>query len=89
MEVFTFYSRGETRKIGAKWLPHQLNDQDVELRVRAARKNLQWFERNLRILGRIIAIDKTYGRSYTPLDRQHTREWRLPGEGHFLKSFLI
>ena len=77
--VYLLLKRGSYRKVGSIWLPHQLSE-DLELRIRAARKNLQWFGKNPRMLGRIIAIDETYVRSYSPLDRQQAREWQLPGE---------
>jgi transposase len=86
--VYLLLKRGNYRKVGSIWLPHQLSEQDVELRI-AARKNLQWFGRNPRMLGRIIAIDETYVRSYSPLDRQQAREWRLPGEEPYVFSLIL
>ena len=78
--VWNLLQRGHYRKIGARWLPHALDQQDMELRVRACRLNLRWFTNEPRMLGRIIAIDETWIRAYTPLDPQNAREWRLPGE---------
>ena len=87
--IYLLLKRGNYRKVGSIWLPHQLSDQDLEMRVRAARNNLQWFRRNLRMLGKIIAIDETYVRLYNPLDRQQAREWRLPGEETYVYSMIL
>ena len=81
--VYVLLRRGNYRKIGPHWLPHNLSEQDLELRVRAARLNLRCFSGNPRMLDRIIAIDGTYVRSYTPLNPQQAREWRLPGEERY------
>jgi len=86
--VYILLKRANYRKVGSIWLPHQLTDQDLELRVRAARNNLQWFGRNPRMLGRIIAIDETYVRIYSPLDRQQAREWRLPEAEPYVYIFF-
>ena len=66
--VWLLLKREHYRKIGARWLPHQLDQQYMELRVRACRLNLRWFTNEPRMLGRIIAIDETWTRAYTPLD---------------------
>ena len=73
--VWNLLQRGHYRKVGAHWLPHQLDQQDMELRARACRLNLRWFASNPRMLGRIIAIDETWIKAYTPLDPQQAREW--------------
>jgi len=49
--VWLLLQRGHYRKIGAQWLPHQLDQQDLELRVRACRLNLRWFANEPRMLG--------------------------------------
>ena len=78
--VHTLLVQGGYKKIGPKWLPHDLSAEDRRKRMAAARENLAWFERDARMLGRLISIDETWVRAYTPLDHQQSREWHLPGE---------
>ena len=72
--IHILLKNGGYRKIGSIWLPHELSEEDMQKRVRAARANLWWFERDARMLGRIIATDETWLRSYSPLDPQQARE---------------
>ena len=78
--IYLLLKKGGYRKIGSIWLPHELSEDDLQRRVRESRANLRWFGRDARMLGRIIAIDETWLRSYSPLDPEQAREWRLPGE---------
>ena len=59
--------RGNYKKVGPYWLPHELDPEDIRLRIKACRDNMRWFQRDPRMLGRIIAIDETWIRSYSPL----------------------
>jgi len=75
------------RKIGPVWLPHELTDEDKQKRYNAAEANLQWFRTDARMLGRIIAIDETWVRAYTPLDPQQAQEWRKKGEKPYVNDY--
>lgn len=78
--VSALLHRNNFRKVGAVWIPHDLTEEDVRRRMDACQTNLNWFNRDATILGRIIAIDETTLRSYDPLDPQDCEEWRRPGE---------
>lgn len=52
--VVTLLHINNYRKINARWTPHQLTDEQRQLRYDAARENGQLFRREPRMLGRII-----------------------------------
>jgi [histone H3]-lysine36 N-dimethyltransferase SETMAR len=68
------------RKRGPRWVPHDLTESQKTVRVNVALQNLQAFQRDARMLSRIIAFDETVWRCYTPLDRDQCAEWLRPGE---------
>ena len=81
--------RGNYKKVVAYWLPHELDPEDIRLRIKACRDNMRWFQRDPRMLGRIIAIDETWIRSYSPLVPQDAREWRQPGEDRYITLIVL
>lgn len=78
--VWTLLHENGWRKINARWVPHQLNQQEMDLRIWSARANLICFNRDPRMLGRIIAIDETIWRCFTPFDGDQAHESRMQGE---------
>ena len=68
------------RKRRARWIPHELTNEEKMARVSAAKANLRWFNNDTRMLGRIIAFDDTIWRSYLPLEVEQSAEYRRPGE---------
>ena len=68
------------KKVTARWVPHDLSEEEKRNRVVAARENLRWFRRDARMLGRIIAFDETVWRCYTPPDPNQASEYRRSGE---------
>ena len=68
------------KKVRARWIPHELSEQEKRNRVVAARENLRWFNRDARMLGRIIALDETVWRCYTPPDPNQAQKYRRSGE---------
>lgn len=73
--------KGGYRKVRARWLPHDLTAAEMRQRVQAATDNVAWFTRDPGMLERIIAIDETIMRCFTPPDPDMASEWRRAGEG--------
>jgi len=68
------------KKVRSRCIPHELTYEEKRNRVRAARENLNWFHRDTRMLGRILAFDETVWRCYTPPDPNQSEEYRRSGE---------
>jgi histone-lysine N-methyltransferase SETMAR len=78
--VVTLLNRLGFKKVRARWVPHDLTDEEKRRRVIAAQANLQWFHEDTRMLGRIIAFDETVWRCYTPPDPNQAEQYRRVNE---------
>ncbi len=78
--VSTLLQRLGYRKLRARWVPHDLTDDDKRNRVEAAQANLNWFRSDARMLGRIIAFDETVWRCYIPPDWDQASQYRRRNE---------
>lgn len=68
------------RKLCARWVPHLLNSEQKQLRVKLSEKHLAFFLKNKTdFKRRFITIDETWIYHYDPLLRQQTAEWIQPG----------
>jgi hypothetical protein len=68
------------KKIASRWVSHELKPEQKELRVNISSEHLQRYDTNPDILKRIIAIDKTWLKSYDPRDAKSLRQWVLPSQ---------
>ncbi len=67
------------RKIAARWVPHCLNQQQIQARLESAKDLLKRYEREAEeCLNRIVAIDETWVRSYEPELKRQSSEWHTP-----------
>lgn len=67
------------RKIAARWVPHCLNQQQIQARLESAKDLLKRYEREgEEFLNRIVAIDETWVRSYEPELKRQSSEWHTP-----------
>ena len=64
------------RKIAAKWVPHILTEEQLQLRVHLCRLHLKryWRERG-NFLNRVVAGDETWVYSYDPELKSQSSEW--------------
>jgi len=67
------------RYIMRRWVPHELTPDLRERRAQTARSNLDRLSREPDLLDRIIGIDETWLRSYTPPSGQEARMWTRRG----------
>ena len=66
------------RKIAARWVPHNLSQEQKAERVAISRRLLQRQQEDSNFLHRIVAIDETWVRSYEPELKRQSAEWRHP-----------
>lgn len=66
------------RKVAARWVPHNLSEEQKAERVTISRRLLQRQQRDSNFLDRIVAIDETWIRSYEPELKRQSAEWRHP-----------
>lgn len=67
-------------KICARWVPHCLNQEQKDCRVRIARQHRYRFRRQRdNFLQRIITLDETWARCYEPELKSQSAEWRSQG----------
>ncbi len=68
------------RKIASRWVPHDLTPTQKQMRADICAEHLERYNGDNGILGRIIAIDETWIKSYDPSDPFSSHQWRLPGQ---------
>ena len=68
------------RKIASRWVPHDLTPAQRNTRYITSSNLLSRHSLDESFLGRIIAIDETWIRSYDPLDNNQARQWLLPSQ---------
>lgn len=68
------------RKKCARWVPHVLTEEQKACRVSISSAHLARFNREGEaFLSRVVAGDETWIRSYEPLLKRQSSEWRSPG----------
>ena len=68
------------RKKCARWVPHVLTEEQKACRVSISSAHLARFKREGdAFLNRVVAGDETWIRSYEPLLKRQSAEWRSPG----------
>ena len=68
------------KKIFAKWIPHLLNEDQREERVRLCRANLRRFRREDQdFLSRIVTGDEAWVYSWDPELKRQSAQWRKQG----------
>lgn len=67
------------RKLSARWVPHNLTNDQKSERVRISRHLLRRHQQDGDFLDRIIAIDESWVRSYEPELKRQSAEWRHQG----------
>jgi len=74
------HNKLEKRKKCARWVPHVLTTEQKASRVSISSAHLRRFRREGNaFLNRIITGDETWIRSYEPLLKRQSAEWRSPG----------
>ena len=68
------------RKIAAKWVPHELTEQQKWCRYETCRIHLERYQNEVKnLLNNIITIDETWVRAYEPELKRQSAEWRHEG----------
>lgn len=71
------HNKLQKRKKCARWVPHLLTDEHKACRITLARAHLRRFRREGdAFLDRIVTGDETWMRSYEPLLKRQSAEWR-------------
>lgn len=74
------------RKVAAKFVPHDLtNDQKLNRVHVATSLLLRFFHEGMDFLHRIVAVDETWVHCYEPEMKRQSAEWRGPEEGRPIK----
>jgi transposase len=68
------------KKLSSRWVPHEFNPAQKELRVENCQEQLDSHEVDNTFLNRIISIVKTWIKSYDPKDSQASKKWTLPSQ---------
>lgn len=67
------------RKISARWVPHNLSEEQKHNRVQISKQLLQRYEtEGDKFISRIVAIDETWIRSYEPELKRQSMQWHTP-----------
>ncbi len=67
------------RKVAAKWVPHCLNQQQIQARLDTTKALLKRYEQeDEHFLNRIVAIDETWVRCYEPELKRQSCKWHTP-----------
>jgi DNA-binding Lrp family transcriptional regulator len=67
----------QKRKVAAKWVPHQLNEEQKAARNRVAEELLRCYEaEGEQFLNRIVAIDETWIRDFEPQLKSQSPQWK-------------
>ena len=67
-------------KIGAKWVPHALTEQQKWCRYETCRIHLEMYQNEgENLLNNIITIDETWIKAYEPELKRQSAEWRHEG----------
>jgi hypothetical protein len=66
------------KKLKSRYVPHQLTERQIQVRMNIAGKLLARYQRESDFLNKIVAIDETWLKSYDPKDTSATSEWLLP-----------
>ena len=67
------------RKIAAKWVPHELTEQQKWCRYETYRIHVVRYQNGETLLNNIITIDETWVRAYEPELKRQSAEWRRQG----------
>lgn len=78
--LYKLLRKNQFRKIASQWLPHELSCEQRQARIDVCNQNLQSNNDNPEFINRIIAINESWARCYTPLDPRRAKEWRQPDE---------
>ena len=65
------------RKLAAHWIPHEISEVQQWHFSAVAQALLHLYQRDF--LGRIVAVDETWARSYEPNLKRQSNEWKHPG----------
>jgi histone-lysine N-methyltransferase SETMAR len=67
----------QKRKVAAKWVPHQLSEEQKAARKRVAEEPLWCYEaEGEQFLNRIVAIDETWIRDFEPQLKSQSSQWK-------------
>jgi hypothetical protein len=66
------------KKIATRWVRHQLTPAQKNSRVDICTEDLERYNRDVEMLGRIIAIDEIWLKYFDPKDHWASRQYRLP-----------
>jgi len=67
----------QKRKVAAKWVPHQLSQEQKAARTRVAEEMLRRYEaEGEQFLNRTVAIDETWIRDFEPQLKSQSSQWK-------------
>jgi histone-lysine N-methyltransferase SETMAR len=73
----------QKRKVAAKWVPHQLSEEQKAARKRVAEELLRRYEaEGEQFLNRIVAIDETWVQDFEPQLKSQSSQWKHATSPH-------